>query len=217
MAALLFALSGGACGAVACLCARRATRGDSRRGFVARKCVLPSTALVMALCAYALCARWDDGVSRVSALAALCFACFHALTDFENGYIYDGAVVASLAVAVAISLSSARWSPLPLLLGAFAGGAPIAAVALLTRGGMGGGDAFLMCGIGAIVGWKAALLTLYCAFIAGGAVAFALLLLKRVDRRAELPFAPFMFVGAACALLFRWTVLERLGICMTLR
>lgn len=77
-------------------------------------------------------------------------------------------------------------------------------IRLLSKGGMGLGDVKLAVPIGFITGYMG-LIPFLMAFIAssllGGLYAFALLVLKRADRKTVVPFGPFMILGAFAALL----------------
>ena len=80
-------------------------------------------------------------------------------------------------------------------LGAAVGGGVALLVAILTRGGLGGGDVKLMGVVGGAVGWKAALAIFALSQLTGGVIAIALLAFGRADRKAGFP------VGALIALL----------------
>lgn len=67
---------------------------------------------------------------------------------------------------------------------------------------MGWGDAMLMAGCGAGLGWRLTGLGLYLGFMSGGLVALALLAMKRVGRKTALPLGPFLAFGAFLSLLF---------------
>lgn len=135
--------------------------------------------------------------------AAVCFAEFHALTDLNDSYIYDRAVAASLATALALRLPYGVLAGLKeSFLGMAAGAAPLALIILATCGGIGWGDVSLMSGLGALLGWKLTALTLYGGIISGGVAALILLLAGRVGRNSTLPLAPFLLIGLLFAL---WT------------
>jgi leader peptidase (prepilin peptidase)/N-methyltransferase len=144
------------------------------------------------------------------AFSALGAAAVHALTDLTDGYIYDSAVLVSFAAAAVL-----RWfwqgagGLVSAFLGAAAGWLPLALVILLTRGGMGWGDAGMMAGVGALLGWKLILISLYFGVTAGGVCALILLLSGRVRRRDALPLAPFLAFGVCAALLCRYFPVQR--------
>jgi len=64
--------------------------------------------------------------------------------------------------------------------------------------GMGYGDANIMAVIGAFLGWKKVLLTLFLASVFGAVIG---LILKK-KREAQIPFGPFLSLGAIISLLF---------------
>ena len=149
--------------------------------------------------------------------AAFCAMEFHALTDYRCGYIYDSAAIVSFLAGLALRTLVGGWDgALAALLGAVAGASPVAVVILLTRGGVGWGDATMMAGLGAILGWRMALLALYAGVIAGGIAALVLLVSGRVKRRDALPLAPFLLVGLTWALFFGPSFAARLGLRVSL-
>jgi leader peptidase (prepilin peptidase)/N-methyltransferase len=65
---------------------------------------------------------------------------------------------------------------------------------------MGWGDAILMAGIGACLGWKYCAFGLYLGFLAGGVVVVPLMLTKKLKRKDAIPLGPFLATGAVLAL-----------------
>ncbi|MCZ8519776.1 MULTISPECIES: prepilin peptidase [Paenibacillus] len=85
------------------------------------------------------------------------------------------------------------------LLGAAAGGGIIILVALLSRGGMGMGDAKLMLVCGFVLGLPKILLAFIIACMLGTVVGGALLLLKLVKPKQHIPFGPYLAAGTLIA------------------
>jgi leader peptidase (prepilin peptidase)/N-methyltransferase len=69
------------------------------------------------------------------------------------------------------------------------------------REGMGGGDLKLLAMIGAFLGWKGAVFSLVSGALAGSVLGLALILVKGWDRRDQIPFGPFLSLGAVGFLL----------------
>ena len=65
------------------------------------------------------------------------------------------------------------------------------------REGMGGGDLKLLAMIGAFLGWKGAVFSLVAGALAGSVLGLALMLIKGWGRRSQIPFGPFLSLGAA--------------------
>jgi len=85
------------------------------------------------------------------------------------------------------------------------------AVAVLSRGGMGGGDIKFMAMSGAVTGWKGVLMTTFLGSLAGSAIGIFLVAARGKGRKAKIPFGPFLALGALLTLLFgqeifRWYV-----------
>ncbi|ETA82204.1 prepilin peptidase [Youngiibacter fragilis] len=74
-------------------------------------------------------------------------------------------------------------------------------VIILTKGGMGWGDAWLLLIIGMLLGPKLTAFAFFIASIVGGLVGTYLLLTRKMGRRDAVPFGPFLIIGFYCALL----------------
>lgn len=79
------------------------------------------------------------------------------------------------------------------------------AVYFFSRGGIGFGDVKLSAPISLLVGyfsWEQAVTGMIFAFYIGGILGVALLVLRKANRKFEIPFAPFMLLGNWLALIF---------------
>ncbi len=162
----------------------------------------PLVELVYGLWTAAALWRWGATIPGGMAVLGGWLMTLNALTDLESGYIYD-----SLAASVAIVGLAARcfggWGALvDGGIGAAAAAAVIAVIIVLSRGGMGWGDATLMAGAGALLGWKLGLVATYLGFMIGGTVAVGLLIAKKAARKDAVALAPFLAAGVLCALLW---------------
>ena len=70
------------------------------------------------------------------------------------------------------------------------------------REGMGGGDIKLLAMIGAFLGWKAVIITLFTGSFIGAAAGSVLMLAKGKDSKYAIPFGPFLAAGALISLFF---------------
>ena len=125
-----------------------------------------------------------------SALVAITFI------DFEHKLIPDRITYPGIVVGLLTSLIVQHQAPLiffhiPRLnslidssLGVLAGGGILWAIAILSKGGMGGGDIKLGAMIGAFLGWQSTLLTLLLAFFVGAVVGIILMLLKLITSKS---------------------------------
>jgi leader peptidase (prepilin peptidase)/N-methyltransferase len=95
-----------------------------------------------------------------------------------------------------------RVSWLESLIGIAVGGGLFFVVILASGGGMGGGDMKLGAMLGAFLGWKVVLFSLFVAVVLGGALALALLAAGKRGRKDPIPFGPFLATGGAAG--FFW-------------
>ncbi|GAB6184343.1 prepilin peptidase [Thermodesulfovibrio hydrogeniphilus] len=91
------------------------------------------------------------------------------------------------------------------LIGILVGGGSLFIVAVLSRGGMGGGDIKLNAAVGAFLGWKFALLTVFIGSLFGSIV--GIVMMKKTGNR-KIPFGPFLSLGAIISLFIGETILK---------
>ncbi len=138
--------------------------------------------------------------------AAWMFALIAALLvitfiDLDHRIIPDAITLPGIPIGLAASFAPGLISPSESLIGILAGGGSLFLVAwgyqLLTqREGMGGGDIKLLAMIGAFMGWKGVLFTIFVASLTGTLAGMALICRRRGDMKLAVPFGPFLAVGA---------------------
>lgn len=88
------------------------------------------------------------------------------------------------------------------IIGILLGGGLYFLIAVVSKGGMGGGDIKMMAMVGAFLGWKAVLLITFIGSLTGSLVGILLMLFKGKGRKAKIPFGPFLAVGSLITLFF---------------
>ena len=88
------------------------------------------------------------------------------------------------------------------LIGFLAGGGLYYAIAVLSKGGMGGGDIKMMAMVGALMGWKSVILTTFLGSLTGAIVGIFLMVFKGKGRKTKIPFGPFLALGVLITLFF---------------
>jgi leader peptidase (prepilin peptidase)/N-methyltransferase len=88
------------------------------------------------------------------------------------------------------------------VIGLLSGGGFFYLVAVLSRGGMGGGDIKMMAMVGALMGWKTVMLTTFLGSLTGSVVGLFLMIFRGRGRKAKIPFGPFLALGAVITLFF---------------
>ncbi len=131
------------------------------------------------------------------ASAALAFLLVPVLfIDLEHRIIPDRITLPGIALGLALSFARAGTSGVwqAALAGLGAGGFFLA-VAVLSRGGMGGGDVKLAAMLGAFTDPVRVFVGVFLGILAGGLVSLALLATGRKRRKDAIPFGPFLAAG----------------------
>ncbi|MEW6379023.1 MAG: prepilin peptidase [bacterium] len=114
-------------------------------------------------------------------------------------------VISLPGIGLGLAASLLPGSPLTFfnaLSGMLIGGGLFYLVAVISKGGMGGGDIKLIAMFGAFLGWQKCLLTIFLGVLLGSIVGIALMLLKRKGRKDPIPFGPFLCIGALISLFY---------------
>jgi leader peptidase (prepilin peptidase) / N-methyltransferase len=119
--------------------------------------------------------------------------------DLEHQIVPNRITYPGLIVGLLFALMQGRL--LPSVLAAFGAGAFFFLVAVVSRGGMGGGDIKLAAVMGAFLGWPGIAVALFVAFTVGASAGVFLMLIKRRGRKDAIPFGPSLAVGGIAALL----------------
>lgn len=87
-------------------------------------------------------------------------------------------------------------------IGLLSGGVLFYLIAVLSKGGMGGGDIKMMAMVGAFLGWKSTLLTTFAGSLLGSIIGIFLMAFKGKGRKTKIPFGPFLAAGAIISLFY---------------
>lgn len=152
------------------------------------------------------------GLTAAAGVAAVFCAMMLALAaiDLEHFLLPDRITWPGIAFGLGAHLAfpGLPWTDLRgAVLGALLGGAVLLAVTgvwYLARRvhAMGLGDAKMLAMIGAFVGWKGVIATLFLASLAGTLVGITQMLRRRMTMRSALPFGVFLAVGGVVTLFF---------------
>lgn len=127
--------------------------------------------------------------------------------DIDHRIIPDSISLPGIPINFIASffISSVTWKEA--LIGILVGGGSLFIVAslyhLITgREGMGGGDIKLLAMIGALIGWKGVLYTIFVSSAIGTVVGIIFMILKHGTMKLAIPFGPFLAIGAISYVLF---------------
>lgn len=158
-------------------------------------------------------ALWYWGLSSpmIFTFIALFFMLFHSLTDIETGYIYDSWALTMTLVSLLARLPGGLTALTDGAMGAALGFAFIYTIVLVSGGGMGMGDAMMMLGIGALLGWKLTILSLYLGFMSSGVIVIPLLIAKKINRKDAVALGPYLAAGCILAIFTGRCIFNYLG------
>ena len=124
-----------------------------------------------------------------------------ALIDYDHKIIPNSITLPGILVGLGLSTWGLPITLVDSILGLLLGGGLFYLIAVLTKGGMGGGDIKLIAMIGSFLGWQGALFTIFSGALLGSLVGITLMLLGRKGRKDKVPFGPFLSCGAILFIL----------------
>ena len=118
-----------------------------------------------------------------------------AMIDLRYRIIPDELNLAALLPAILLLFES-KTVCCAGLIGFITGGGLLLLAAVLSRGGMGGGDIKLAAVLGLLLGWQQLLVALFLAFASGSVIGIIMLLSRLRQWREPIPFGPYLALGA---------------------
>lgn len=124
------------------------------------------------------------------------------ITDLEHRLILDVVTVPAMALALVGSFFLPNMTPVRALIGGAIGFGLFYLLAIIARGGFGGGDVTLMAFVGLATGFPVVIVAIMAGILLGGLGAAILLLLRRAERKGFIAYGPYLALGGALALLY---------------
>ncbi len=127
--------------------------------------------------------------------------------DIDHKIIPNRITLPGIPICFLFSFVLPEMSPIDSLIGILAGGGSLFLVdwvykAVTKKHGMGGGDIKLLAMIGAIIGWKGVLFTIYMSSIVGTLAGLMVIVYRKKNLKFAIPFGPFLSIGAITYLFF---------------
>ncbi|KPJ52260.1 hypothetical protein AMJ39_08280 [candidate division TA06 bacterium DG_24] len=137
--------------------------------------------------------------------------------DLATMLIPDRLTLPGIGIALIWHVVFDRAEMLQYLVGLLLGGGLLLIIVLVGRlvyrqEAMGLGDVKLAAMVGAFLGWRLTLISLYLSFAVGALWGLALLMAGRAGRRSSIPFGPFIAVASIVALFWGEHLLRYVGI-----
>lgn len=164
-----------------------------------------TTGLLFALAAIRFGVQWNTLIALVLISASLVISVIDLKIQIIPNVISLPGILLGLLASL-LPFSSVHF--LNALYGMLLGGGLFYLVAVLSRGGMGGGDIKLIAMFGAFLGWQNCLVTIFLAVLLGSIVGIGLMLLKRKGRKDPIPFGPFLCIGALISFFYGQEILH---------
>ncbi len=120
--------------------------------------------------------------------------------DIDKKIIPDRFQIIIGICAIILLIFSNNISPLDRVIGLFIISVPFLIIALF--GGMGEGDVKLFAVCGFLIGWKLILLSMLISSIVAAIVGIYLMIVKKADKKSEIPFGPYIALAVLVSILF---------------
>ncbi|WP_333870589.1 prepilin peptidase [Desulforamulus putei] len=141
-------------------------------------------------------------LQSLSYILLFCALLTASLIDFDHRIIPDEINLFLILTGLLLQGLQSFDALVSGIIGGLMGGGLLLVIAVLSRGGLGGGDIKLVTGIGVFLGWKLLLVSLFVSFILGSLVGIAWVLFKNKGLKTAVPFGPFLSIGAIIAVFY---------------
>ena len=120
--------------------------------------------------------------------------------DIEHQIIPDVITLPGIALGLVVGTYTIGYTDS--LLGFFVGGGLFYLLAVLSNGGMGGGDIKYISAAGAFLGWQKVLLVIFIGALLGSVVGVFQIAVQKKSRKTLIPFGPFLAAGTLITLFY---------------
>lgn len=143
----------------------------------------------------------------------VCILICISFIDYDHQIIPDGLVFFGVVLSLLYKLIAYFFLAQPIalvnsLFGLVLGGGFFLLIAVISNGGMGGGDIKLMAMLGLWFGWRNIILISLLSFIIGSILSIILLMTKIKSRKDAIPFGPFIALAALLTMLYKEPILK---------
>ncbi|MCZ0702407.1 leader peptidase (prepilin peptidase)/N-methyltransferase [Natronobacillus azotifigens] len=162
------------------------------------------TAILFVLSALAI--GWS--VELFVALSLVSLLIIITISDFRTMLIPDAVLIFFLVIFISLRIFSPLTPWWDSILGAMVGFTLLLLLAIVSKGGMGGGDIKLFGVLGIVLGTTGVLLTLFFASLVGAIVGLIGMVSGKTKRGNPIPFGPFISVAALFSYFFHSSIIE---------
>lgn len=150
------------------------------------------------------------GISFETLVSLIFISCMIVITfiDLEFQIVPDKITLPGIIAGLIFSFIMPFMDFKDSLLGIIIGGGILYLVAVISRGGMGGGDIKLSAMIGAFLGWRIALFSIFIAVMTGAFTGLFLIIIGKKKRKDPIPFGPFLALGGIIGILLGESIIN---------
>lgn len=154
---------------------------------------------------------WSIAYLKYTFLGLLLFVL--TVIDWRHRIIPDRLLIFGVPVAVTFLMLEGPAAIMDGVIGMVVGGSAMWSIAAFGRmiyrtDAMGGGDIKLIAMLGLFLGWKLLLVAVLCSFLLISATGWLGVLFGKLDRRSEIPMAPFFGLSTMGSLGFGYDMIE---------
>jgi leader peptidase (prepilin peptidase)/N-methyltransferase len=167
----------------------------------------PLVELLSGLFALGAFLRWGLTAEALIYYILICALVVITFIDIDHYIIPDVISLPGIPAGVIAAFLLPDMTVKASVIGLLLGGGTLFAVAwtyerITHKEGMGGGDIKLLAMIGAFLGWKGVLVTLFTGSVVGTIAGGAMMLATRSSLKLKIPFGPFLAIGAMVFIFF---------------
>ena len=168
----------------------------------------PAVELLTGLLFIVLYAHFGLNLLLVKYLILICFLMVISFIDLKHYLIPDQLILLMLGTGILLNFFTRELPISSILWGVLVPAGMLFLLAVLSKGGMGGGDIKLAGAAGLFLGWPQSLLALLLASFLGSIFGLTLLIFRLKKRKDPLPFAPFLSGGIVLTVFFGQNLLK---------
>ena len=161
----------------------------------------PMVEVLSALFALAITMKYGPTLEAFIYYAFIASLLVVTFIDIDHRIIPDVITLPGIPIffAAGFALPGITWKDS--LIGILAGGGSLLLVAygyslIMKKEGMGGGDIKLLAMMGAVIGWKGVLFTIFVASLIGTFAGLLIMVCTRKSMKLAVPFGPFLAIGS---------------------
>ena len=156
----------------------------------------PLVELITALLFLAAYLTWGISWHTASMWVFLAVLVSVSVVDIHHRIIPDEILLVGTILGLPLILLTSISDLIGGVIGFFTAGLLLLAIAVVSKGGMGGGDIKLSAVMGLFLGWQGVAVALFLSFLIGGIAGILLLVTRIKGRKDAVPFGPYLALGA---------------------